>query len=165
MFNGTQVATCKNELDERRKIMNQPRDREKTMKKVIFSALMGLLLTNGLAMGKTPPIKLAASHVAGAEKGGPLGDLSNYIAIAKDTLKIVKESDVKAGRVRIKDLESAWDDAEDKQRPLSPDDWEVADKAIDRALAKLRSGRPDKEASISSLKSLIATLEKLNKPK
>lgn len=106
---------------------------------------------------------LAAAMMTGAgpAKVKPLGDLSSDIKIAKDTLKIAENGDLKGAKARIKDLETAWDEAEEKQRPMSPDDWETADQAIDKALAKCRSSKPHQDAIVESLRTLIETLERL----
>jgi hypothetical protein len=48
---------------------------------------------------------------------------------------------------------------------MSPNDWTAADKAIDRALAKVRSGQPDQKECVTALKSLITKLASLQMPK
>jgi hypothetical protein len=98
-------------------------------------------------------------------KSGPLGDLTTYEKIALDTLKLVEKSDFKAAKSRITDLETAWDKAEEKMRPMSPDDWTAVDKSIDRALAKVRSGQPDQKECVTALKALISKLSSMEKPK
>ena len=98
-------------------------------------------------------------------KGGPLGDLTAYEKIGSDTLKLVEKGDFKAAKNRIKDLETAWDEAEEKMRPMSPEDWTAVDKSIDRALATVRSGQPDQKECVTALKALIAKLSIMEKPK
>ncbi len=124
------------------------------------------LLTLAILLSSFPVVFISHDKAYGAEhKGGPLGDLSKDMAIVKDTLKLAKSESLTSAKARIKDLETVWDEAEDKQRPLSPADWEDADKAIDHALAKLREAKPDRSASVSALETLLSVLEKLNKPK
>ncbi len=120
---------------------------------LLFFALLSLILA---------PIGFATGNKASA---GPLGDLSSYLVIAKDTLKIVDTGDLKAAKVRIKDLETAWDEAEEKMKPMSPDDWETTDQAIDKALAKLRSAKPKQDTATEALKKLISIMEEMKKPK
>ncbi|MEI8026712.1 MAG: protein translocase subunit SecF [Pseudomonadota bacterium] len=93
--------------------------------------------------------------------GGPLGDLTPYEAIAKDALKIVEGGDLKAAKARIKDLESSWDEVEEKLYDMSPESWTSIDKSIDRALAELRSGNPDATACSEALMSLLAKLNSM----
>jgi uncharacterized membrane protein YkoI len=89
---------------------------------------------------------------------GSLGDLSSFRAIADDTLRIVNTGDLLAARTRIKDLETAWDKAEETLRPRDREQWRVLDKFIDAALTKLRADNPTASASSEALKSLIALL-------
>ena len=50
-------------------------------------------------------------------------------------------------------------------RPMSPSDWKTVDKAIDRALAKVRSGQPDQNECVTALKALISKLSSMEKAK
>ena len=100
----------------------------------------------------------APASPAAERRTGSLGDLSSFRATADDTLRIVNTGDLLAARTRIKDLESAWDRAEEKLRPRDREQWRVADNSIDAALAQLRADKPDSSASSQALKSLIALL-------
>jgi hypothetical protein len=100
---------------------------------------------------------------ATAPTGAALGDLSAYKQIAEDTLGIVEKGDLAAAKARIKDLETAWDNAEEKLKPMNPEKWTSVDKSIDRALADLRSGQPDAAACRSSLNTLIAKFNAIDK--
>lgn len=126
---------------------------------IVLSAFLALVAVPGLAAGEK---KAAATAKSG---GGPLGDLSPFNAIAKDTLKLVEAGDLKGGKARIKDLETAWDEAEEKMRPLSTEDWETTDQGIDRAIGKLRSPSPKGDACKEALVALIATFDRMQKPK
>ena len=93
----------------------------------------------------------------------PLGDLSPFQLIAEDTLRIVKAGDLRAAKTRIRDLEAAWDRAEGRLKPMSHDSWKAVDKAIDRALTQLRSGKPDSAECIAALDALIAKCKSFSK--
>jgi hypothetical protein len=88
-----------------------------------------------------------------------LGDLTPYRAIAVETLRIVNTGDLAAGKKRIKDLEVAWDRAEAKMKPLSPEQWTTVDVAMDRALKEVRAWRATQERSAEALKALISTID------
>lgn len=81
-----------------------------------FITAMGLVLVIGvigwLAIPSWKPMKAAQAAVGGKLKGAPLGDLTTYSRIASDTLALVQRSDLAAAKARIKNLETAWDDAE-----------------------------------------------------
>jgi hypothetical protein len=77
----------------------------------------------------------------------------------------VRKADLSAATSRIRDLESAWDKAEARLKPLKPEKWTVADKAIDKALKKLRFRTPDAGACRTSLESLIAVFNSLDRGK
>ena len=120
-----------------------------------------MLTTVSFGEGKMSLPNSSEKQVVQEKAVGPLGDLSPFIHIAKETLKIAESGDLKGAKNRIKDLETAWHDAENKMRPMSSDDWRTADKAIDHALAKLRSGKPDQAACIEKLKVLITIFDRL----
>jgi len=104
--------------------------------------------------------------VAGkSTKSTNLGDLTEYIAIAKEAQSIAKSGDLAKARLRMKELEKVWDEGEDKHRPLDTAAWTDADTQLDKAIGKLRANHPDADAVNGSLTTLVATLESLNKPK
>ena len=126
-----------------------------------FLASLLLLAGAGLAGWFWLPTQSSANdqpHSVVTQAAG-LGDLSAYRTIAVDTLAIVQRGDLKAARSRITDLETAWDQAEEQLQPRSPADWTAVDKAIDRALAQLRSGQPDAAGCIQALETLIAKID------
>lgn len=92
-----------------------------------------------------------------------LGDLAPFVKIAKDTLKLVQANDLASAKIRIKDLETAWDNAEEKLRVMNPDQWTSVDTSIDKVLSKLRASIPDASACINALQSFISKAESLSK--
>ena len=89
-------------------------------------------------------------------------DLSSFRSIAKDALAIVNMGNLKRAKSPIKDLETAWDRAEPKLRPRSPEQWRKIDKAIDAALQQLRADSPQAAAAKEALQNLLAELDQPN---
>jgi len=93
---------------------------------------------------------------------GVLGDLSAFRKIAEDTLDLVNKNQLADAKARIKDLETAWDVAEEKMKPMNSGKWNSVDKSIDRVLALLRSSNPVQADCAAALKTLIAKFNALS---
>jgi preprotein translocase SecF subunit len=87
-----------------------------------------------------------------------LGDLAAYALIAQDALQLVQQGALPAAKARMKNLETAWDQAEEQLQPRNPDDWKAVDKAIDRALSQVRSGQPIAADCAAALEALLAQI-------
>jgi len=91
--------------------------------------------------------------------GNPLGDMSNFVTITRDTLDLVNENKLSEATTRVADLESEWDSAESKLKPMNKAKWIEVDDAIDEVLHLLRSRKVDVAQSKASLEVLLQTLE------
>ena len=136
--------------------------------RLVAVGVIFLVLTIGfiwLALGNSSFRKQSLVVVQKQKSTSSLGDLTPIIKIAEDSLKLVQANDLSNAKRRIKDLETAWDNAEEKLRAMSPDDWASVDSSIDRVLSKLRSSKPDTDACIKALQAFIAKSESLSNMK
>ncbi len=143
-----------------RKIGRVRRDKLVAVGVILLVLIVGFIW---LALGNSPLRTKASVIVQKQTSTSSLGDLTPLIKIAEDSLKLVEANDLSNAKSRIKDLEIAWDNAEEKLRPLSPDDWTSLDLSIDRVLSKMRSSKPDTGACINALNAFIAKSKNFSK--
>lgn len=99
--------------------------------------------------------QLRDQAIASVSSTSPLGDLSVFRRIAEDTLDLVRAGKMAAAKSRVGDLETAWDNAQAKLKPMNPQIWSYVDKAIDDVLRDLRASRQDPAACSTSLGVLL----------
>ena len=105
----------------------------------------------------TPETKTTSS--VGNPSVNPLGDMTAFTDITQDTLDLVNQNKLSEATTRVADLESEWDSAESKLKPMSKAKWTEVDDAIDEVLHQLRARKVDAAKSKSALEALLQTLE------
>lgn len=96
---------------------------------------------------------------AQAAAANALGDMTAFKTIVTDVQTIAAKGDLPAAATRITDLETAWDDAEDKLRPLDEAQWGGVDGKIDAALKALRAASPEPATVTDTLAALQTALD------
>lgn len=81
-----------------------------------------------------------------------------FIATAKETLAALLAKNKELMIMKLTDLESAWDDAEDKLRPRNDEQWHVIDKTLDQGINSLRSTHYDEVKGKEALEALLKAL-------
>ncbi|MFG2041672.1 hypothetical protein [Dactylosporangium sp. NPDC048998] len=107
----------------------------------------------------------ATGTAAAARQAHPttrLGDLSKFAVIVDDIQGKVAKNDLAGGKIRVKDLEVAWDDAEAGLKPRDSTKWHQLDDQIDAVLTALRASTPTQADCASSLATLMGTLNKFD---
>ncbi|MGA5299758.1 hypothetical protein ACPCHT_07495 [Nucisporomicrobium flavum] len=91
-----------------------------------------------------------------------LGNLSRFAAIVDQVQAEVAKNDLGNAKIRVKDLEVAWDDAEAGLKPRDPGKWHQLDDEIDAVLSALRAGNPHQSDCAASLAALADLLDKFD---
>ena len=88
----------------------------------------------------------------------PATDVDAFAKIVQGTLDRVSAGDQAGARARIKDLETAWDDAKPRLEALDKVAWGFLDSEIDAALTAVRASKPDVAAERTALTALATSL-------
>lgn len=128
----------------------------------LVSAIALLSLAAACSKPAEPPKAGADLQSKSAQQAASkLGDLSEFSVIAKDVAGLVDKNDLPGAKTRIRDLESAWDEAEAGLKPRAASDWHVLDKAIDRALDALRDSNPQQATCKAAMTDLLQAFDSL----
>lgn len=126
-------------------------DDDATCNKVIVAAIK--------QAGVAPGVQALKTSVAAGKVAPVLGYLMPFRVLASTTLRLVKLGDLPNAKMSVKDLETAWDQAEPHLRPRNADTWKTVDQAIDRVLSALRANKPDGASSAQALTDLLAAID------
>lgn len=125
--------------------------------------VVGLLVVGGLAFYtvRTNTLNAEAAAATPAAPGAvasPLGDVTQFVTIAQDTLDLLNAGNQADATTRITDLETAWDQAAATLKRRNPDEWTAVDGKIDTVLRELRSTNPDPAKETAALTALLTQL-------
>jgi hypothetical protein len=126
------------------------------MRYVLFAAFLIVLF---LGVGLPIIFSGQSAHAIEAKPtAATLGDLSKFKVIVFDTTSLLDKGDLNGAKMRIKDLELQWDEAEAGLKPRAPAEWHGVDKAIDRALTALRENPPNQAQCRQALSDLMSIM-------
>ena len=112
-----------------------------------------------LAEGPAGPVVTAMPSGQSAIAKFPPADVTTFRSIVSDTQTKVQAGEQAGAVARITDLETAWDDAQDRLEPLDPTGWGFIDGKIDRALKAVRASAPDPAKEKQTLTELLSALQ------
>ncbi|MFJ3050710.1 hypothetical protein [Pseudomonas nitroreducens] len=131
-------------------------------KTAIVCAIALIGLATACSKSTDAPASAASSQLgAGQNTVSKLGDLSEFQSIAQDVAGLVNQGDLALAKLRIKDLELAWDNAEAGLKPRAAADWHVLDDAIDQSLSALRASSPQAANCKATMDALMKTFNRL----
>lgn len=139
-----------------------PRLHSLVRKTAVACAIALIGLATACSKSTDTPASAASSQLgAGQNTVSKLGDLSEFQSIAQDVTGLVNQGDLALAKLRIKDLELAWDGAEAGLKPRAAADWHVLDDAIDQSLSALRASSPQQANCKAAMDALLKTFNRL----
>ena len=119
-----------------------------------------IVLVSGMAVSALVVSSVVLNGTAVAKVAfTPLGDLTRFEKLGKETLRLVEAKDFKSAKTKVTELETAWDKAEEILRAKDGRAWRYVDKSIDKALERVRSDKPDQKACKDALNEMLVQMD------
>lgn len=104
---------------------------------------------------RTSPTEITA----GVTKMGPLGDLAPFTKLSQSILTAVSIGDWSGANGSVNNLESAWDSARARLKPMSGTRWTEIDNDLDKVFREVRAVNPNQQTAQAALETLLRDLK------
>ena len=86
-------------------------------------------------------------------------ETAEFKKLTKATIEALDAGKKEKMIAKLTDLETAWDDKEDKLKPKDAATWMLIDKTLDKAISSLRSSKTDLPKGKATLEDLLKKLK------
>ena len=126
---------------------------------LLIAGIVGYHIRQSALQAPAQNIQSGNASTSNLKQLSPLGDLSTFRTITKDTLDKINAGDQSGATTRIGDLEYEWDNAQARLKPKDLTTWTLIDGKIDTVLRELRAVSPNASSEKTALQALLEVLK------